>query len=350
MIPKFRNPESLEPSIEEIVREGYRSLAGRTLELLDDFRGDFKSGYEPDNKRLQKYRQFLMEVSTTGNIHEMGSEGAEILGQIVQMIDRAIPSDLKPSTPKLTLGMASVAIREYHNIPDFNALLEQAGISEIHFTSDTGCLLREEGPEDNIQKILLSHFNPNMPAYSVLANVHELHHALQDEFNYIGKILNEVLAVPNYEKLDRVIRQNPVLTQTRDDIIAKSNYLRFLNLPVVKVAAIQAGIDFKPFQDFVAVNLPTLDFFTTYTEGDAYVAQHDIIAQSKDLQPYTATLKAYRLLALTEALLSAFQQPDLRYYEVGIGLVEYLKNHPKEKERIMASKRIHQQVSKMVVR
>ncbi|MBW6451722.1 MAG: hypothetical protein K0B02_03255 [DPANN group archaeon] len=44
-------------------------------------------------------------------------------------------------------------------------------------------------------------------------------------------------------------------------------------------------------------------------------------------------------------LLAPFQKPREKYYEVGIGLNQYLKNHPESVETLIASEAFYSNVS-----
>lgn len=330
------------PGIESKVREGYRSLAGRTQALFEEVRPYFHNLSETENHAFDRFSGKLGRISTTGDILSIGSETNM---RIMDLLGQSIPYNYKPGNPTESFAMASLAVRMHHSIPDFRTLLERGRITEYALGTQPG-LVSTASESGATERILYLVFDRARPVQSTLINLHELHHALQPEYARIEQIDQELQQVKGFAQLAAAVEASPELRERLATMHLISHQLRFWISPEVEALARENKITIGSLRTFLDEHIPTMDFLTCYTEGDAYLSQADIIVKNPDVAHVPVVAKVYQLIALTDALTAPFLEPKAAYNHVGIGLCEYLRGRPEAKKLAMGSQRFHQELSR----
>jgi len=327
--------------MQRIIKEGYRSLAKRTLELYKSLERNTATSYSEDIEN--QFKANLEKISITGDIISIGQSGARNFHDVMDMLGQAIPPNLKPDGFQTSLAFALYLITTYFGM-SIDEFLKKSRITSFGYNANLAGIATL-GNSNNLQRILYVSFDYRRPAHSVIVNVHELYHALQPERQEIEEILIEKTKIRGYSRLVEAIASDTTLRRKRAEIIMASNELNFFELPEVLAKAKKVGVDLKEFRAYLKKYVPRVNFLTCYTEGEAYILQRDVIANSPLLQRYGIILKAYELMSLIDALLAPFLKPKEKVYEIGVGLFEYLRNHPDEKETLINSREFHRKLS-----
>lgn len=327
-------------SVQDRVREGYRSLAGRTLELYESNLNIFSPSPD-DIRKLNQFSDNLKKVRDSGDVRSIDKSGKQNLKDIMFMIDQVIPKNLKPTNAMTSLGLASISLRYYFGIPSFEELARRCRLDAITIANGFSGIATAGTIKDGIKKIYYVFFDPEKPVYSVIVDIHDFYLALQPEMLEIEDILTEKTKIDGYDRLMDAINSDSALTKKRVEIAMASHELNFLKSPEVIAKAREAKVDLERFEAYLRENVPRMNFLTCYHEGDAFIAQRDIIASSPDLQGHTISLKAYELFALIDALSAPFLTPKQKVHEVGVGLLEYFKSNPNQRELLRNSREFH---------
>jgi len=330
-----------------MMQEGYRSLAQRTLDAFYSLRSSIPRQMPEVERELNQYKQILEMVTLTGNIKEGGNTTRGNLNFMIDCFEQFIPAQLKPSNHELALAFATSAIRAYFGITSMEELLEKAQISKINVSSGMGGIsLMGQMGDKTPQRVFFINYDPQMPAYSAIINIHELKHGLQPELEQTYQVLFGLSDIGGYSNFTNSFGRSPTLKKMMMDIAMESHQLNFLDTKEARTVAKIAGVDMDALDSFLKENIPVMDFLSCYQEGDAYLAQTDIIKAMPDLQGRGVYLQLYELFSLTDALIAPFQKPKEKVYEVGIGMVEYFRNNPSEAVELKKSRVFYEEVSK----
>ncbi len=334
-------------SVDKIVREGYQILAAETEVALEHLRTHME-GKQPTVTKatLRRFGRILTQVQQTGDIASLGGAVKGNLDAVVAMLDTALPAPLRPDNPMSVLGLATTAIRAYHDIPDFQTMLQQGRIRDVQMGGTQGGIAHMILSDGTREKVLLVEFNPSAPSFSVIGNIHNLSYCFMPEQENIFEELEKVDAIPHYSDVAEVINSDARLQRQMVQASMKSHIFRFLKTARIVKIAREKGVDVDAYTTILDQGVPTLDFLTCYTSGTAYVYQADIIRGAPDLQERPAEQAVYHLLALTDALGSAFRKPKQKVYRVGVGMVAFMRANPDQAEEIKNSRAFHEELSR----
>ena len=332
--------------VKDMVAEGYRSLAARTLSLFDTFTATIPRQHGDADKALRLYRQNLAQLRRTGDIFGLGADAKENFLDIVSLVEQAVPSPLKPQEPQDALMMALEAVQAYEGIASIDLLVHRLGVSEINITDKGGAGIAylESTETGHKKKIFFAQYKPRMQAHSVVVNVHEMWHCLQPEHQEVDAILAKHGDIPGYDGLADAVYHNPDALRKMIDVCKETHMLHFLSGRQARAIAQRTGVDVAALDAFLDENTAELTFLRCLTEGDAYLAQRDIVVSSPRIQGQRRGQALYKLLALSDALSAPFQKPSPMVYHAGIGLVSFMRNHPEAEQEIRTSKAVHDEI------
>lgn len=342
--PDFPDRKISTERVESIVRAGYRSLAQRTLEHYNRLKSRLSSDLPRDLQTLDQFVDNLHHLSETGDIGSL-ENGKTNFQHTASMFEQAIPYRYKANSLNLALGLAMSSLMEYFDISTPQELLKKAKIDDIQRDSDYGNVVTLPQKDGPTLRVLNAYFHPNRGAHATIVNIHIIYKCLQPEFQEPLDVLKELEDIPGYDGLHQITQGQDASIDSAIDYATNSHILHFLNLSKSKKAAQESGVNMDRLNAYLSRNIPRLDFLTCYSEGDAYLMQRDIIAVNPILRRDQAIIQGYQLLALVDALSSASLGPRLKYNRLGIGLAEYFRNHPAEKEKLKNSSEFHQEVS-----
>ncbi len=330
--------------IEEMVQEGYKSLASRTSELYQTVKPNLKIEHR-FIPALSQFEADLRNVISSGKISSIDSKGAQNLSDIIDICEYSIPSGFMPHSAGISMGAAVYSARSYFGLIA-EELFKKASIDNVLPTSgNPGILFAQDAGGKKI-KIFHYVFDPVRPAHSVIVNIHELQHALQPETQAIYRIVDELDMDNRFSKLSGAILSDPKLRELNLESMGNSHKLRLYSRPEVIKKAEELKIDVTALKSYIRDNTPVMDFLTAYTEGDAHLMQSEIVAANPDLKKDNQVLEMYRLIGLTDALRAPFGDSKPRFNDVGVGLAEYFRLHPEQKSLLMNSAKFHQELSR----
>lgn len=327
----------------DVVKSGVSSYASRALEAYEQ--ADLTSPLLDVYSIIRRFGDRLKIIQDSGAVRTDDSRLMVDFLQLLNVCEHAVPAPLRPESADTCLGLSVDALASYFGITQkemteklrFDELLEDRIFSRLEL------LKTERGP----RRVFRVHYDPTSPAFSAISVMHEMYHSVQPDFEENQRILDAADSKIKLGKLIAEADKNPELEKTRNQmVLKKSHILRFCALPEIGQIAAQIGVDPQEYARFLDETIPELDFLMAYLEGDAYTKQGDIVSASTILKPYDAAARVYKLIAMASPLLSAYGKP---HNEVGIGLCEYLRNHPDATQYVKNSTDFHRELSETML-
>lgn len=188
-----------------------------------------------------------------------------------------------------------------------------------------------KGRVGDTSKILYVEFNDLRRAYSVVVNAHELLHGVQEGRSKINDVLFGLCEIPGYSTFFDRLRQDPVRNRELMEEVMKTHQLNYLNRESVRGIAQRAGLPMRQYRRLLEEHVPVMNFLSCSTEGEAYLDQTEAVRAAPWMDESVRPL--YVALSIVDALSSPFQKPRERIYEIGLGMVEWMRAHPEEQIR-----------------
>ncbi len=332
-------------SIEFMLRKGFMSLAGRTLELLESSMPSLREYVSPrDMASFAAFSDGLKSIAGSGEVYSIGEVGKANLAAVIGLLDSAIPEQFKPQSHEECYKLAVSAISSYHGIPTEEEIARRAGLKSIQHAPATGFCFDETWDKQGVHRSLYYAFEPQGRALSVLTNVYNLHLALQPEDRKLVETFEELMMIPGIAGLMSAIETDEALSQIRTTVASSSQVLNLFLVHGMLGRVHKAGTDVEQLKAFLSKKIPLANFLTCYSLGDAYVRQADIIGSAHDLQD-TVPSQMYRLLALAEALHAPFREPRKTVHWLGIGMYEHFANNPEMRRILIESSLFHRNLT-----
>ncbi|MBW2974751.1 hypothetical protein KY366_03460 [Candidatus Woesearchaeota archaeon] len=307
--------------VKDMVSKGYKSLASRTICAYNDVCMHYNLHNVPALKRLFGMLDYICD---NGDIRHLGEEGRKVFSDSIITLDLAIPERLKPFDEGSARKFAVDAMENYMHIYGIENLKSEGNITDIVMNSGQR-ILKWSLSEEGVVKELHLVYDPNLPAYSTIGNIHEFYHAFQTEKEAIYRLLKEMSEVPGFKRLTSLAYNDPHLKEELSRITKESHQLNYYKLPAVLELAANEGIDTAPLSGFIEKNTPLMNFLMCYKEGDAYLKQTEILSGSSFAKDDPRVLKLYRLMSLCDALAAALQPLRPTIFEAGIGMAESMR-------------------------
>jgi hypothetical protein len=316
----------------EIITEGYRSLASRTLRIFDEIYTR-KAVHNADY--IEKSRDMLARLSETGRPLKDDYDNSYML--MMGYIERTTPRRFDDKSRCAT--HAFEAVLRYYGIT-FETYKEISGLDGIELGTKEGRFTVVHLKDESVLKMLYLPFDAKMPIRSLVADTHEIIHPLQREFDQIRSIFRQFNEMDGVEGILGMIAMD-------DDLLHQFEceyHLEFFQTKTGRRLIKESKIDRRRFDSFLDENLPLMNYLRCKIEGEAYVYAAEILSD------YLPDQKQYELYALLLALSQQFvvrpteQKTFIPFFRserlantplskinvAGIGLAEYTRLHPKE--------------------
>ncbi len=311
--------------IENKVKEGFKSLGRKTLDLYREFSSNID--ITPKGREFfSEFKDNLKFIRNKGDIKKIGKDGENNFRDLMYIADQEINYNLKPTDVNSSLDMAGTSVSAYYGISN-DELKERMYVDSFIQTEKYPSILStDEGGK--MKRIFYVFFKDSVAAYSVLLNIHEIIHTLQEDSNKIDRIMVERDRIKGHHELMTEIKKDQNLRKKRIEIATDSHELNFLKLLEVMKKGEEVGVDIEHLSRYLEENIPTANFLSCYIDGEAFLLERDIIKAHPILKNYNNQLKSYELIAAVDALVAPFAEERGKVYEVGIGLYEWFRNNP----------------------
>lgn len=124
--------------------------------------------------------------------------------------------------------------------------------------------------------------------------------------------------------------------------VTEEHQLSYLLEPEVQTLAEQIGVDMKALNAYLKKNIPLFNFNYCFVEGDAFLRTVEMLKNPTLMQKAPNELKRYVLIALTYALVAPFSEPKPNIYEVGVGMVRYMRDNTGLEGQLKQSRSFHE--------
>lgn len=336
-------------SIDEIVQQGYQSIGAIVLKLSEAQHQSMLGG---DRHAIEKFHKHLKRLAITGDISLGSQEFCRDLNHAMKVYEGLIPPHLKPQSAVQALTFACDSMQAYYGIKDRGSFLRKINLEPKNIRlGEIGGLMEGIKTDGSRFRVLAMEFKQGYESLSVISCIHELYHALQPSREEGIKIMDGLFQIPAYQSLFKLIVKDPVLRSSLQRLIRCRNGLHLLELPGIEEVAGKEGLDLSEIRKYVAMHSSRFDFLDCITEGEAGYMPSVIIAVHPSISQYGRVKEIYQLLALMDSL-GAAAGVDLKQpvYGIGVGLSQYLRDHPLENGALCGSSNIHGQVSKKFVK
>ncbi len=315
--------------VEEIVREGYKSLARKTMEAYDGctpLNCVRNSKYKGD---LKEYRQMLRDIRMNGSVRidiERRKFNCDTVNGLIEIV---IPRQYKPDSVQRTFDMAAASVQVYAQYASIDEMMQKNHITGYAQANDRGTAPIADIDGKRFKEIRFP-YHENIPMLSLITATHETWHCLQKEENEIFAILDGVTQISGYEAFLKHVWRDQNLSNLMVSVAHTSHMLDFFNLPQIRLESQKHGISLDRLDAFLSENLPKMNALAAYLEGDAYHHQTEILVKSPYIQRMgNEVVAAYKLSSLN-AVLTPNPDEENPKYHAGIGMVEFARKNNAE--------------------
>jgi len=297
--------------ISEAVSQGYKSLALRTIRLIEEFKS-----YFGDFGGFTEWRASLARVGTTGNVHPIPREGIIGLNDALPSIDGKINASGKPSTALECRDASVRAVVAYKGYPDNRSFLQDTGVDQFITSEEYGGITRRGN-----ETYFVFLYDRRMPSWSVQKNIRNLLKTVSMEYKRCRGILDEFVGSEEGMRFSDAVLEDEMKVKVVHAMIQYYSILHYVALPESMDYAAEIGSNTAWLGDFLDTNLHIVDNLQCCTQGQIFLETDKALAHN----PYARDpqiLTAYRLMANMDSMLAALGPSFPLYAEVGIGLTE----------------------------
>lgn len=188
------------------------------------------------------------------------------------------------------------------NVSEFLAAHLEAYVFSFHF-------------ENENKKKFVYRSDPNSPLVSLLSNVHECIHLLQDaEEKELIEAANSFLSIPGMKDFHHKIQKSH--SNLFADCVTSTHFLNFYTLPKIKKLAKETKIDMNQYESELSRSLIKFNFYSSLREGEAYLEAGKVLSLVMDDKELS------ECIGLLQALIACNGNRLSRIYYSGIGLYE----------------------------
>lgn len=331
-------------TLQQKIDFGYKSLAGRTLDLYLHIE-QYIPNFDQNRAYKEKFKGLLKEMRDQGNIL---AGDPEVLLAMRIMLNEAIPYAYRARNADQAFALGSIAVMEYKNETDPEEFIRSLRLDGRIVSTEYAGFNIQVGEGSQRRRLFQQLYREGEDAISVISTCHELIHCRQENWAEIERIIEGTNKIPHFGRLEEHLR-DPRLNARMVEISKALHVLHFYDLPEVRELARASGVDMEAYDRFIVENMPKLDALMCFVEGEAYIAQGDIISNASFLKGDPLARKDYELIALVDALLAPLINIKGRVYYIGNGLFEYFKIQPNQKEGLVTSPEFHREVSTLLV-